>query len=465
MTHPDTRMFSDPSESALAQFRFKVRNHHLKPEDKMSTEFINDVLTVKGFTVGGIFLFVMFLLYLLRKLVSFRTECWFCSQKVFVNIFKRNSFTCPHCEQYNGFTEDGDYNKPIPAMYHSQLNQRRIHTEVVGHPPVYHNFLCDDCQANQINKIQQLTAFVPLNEIQPRAWGFIFVITFVRFAAVFATYSLFHTDMRIHNDQMDKSHILWLSVYEQRHSVALAGLSLFILSTLLSGRDSGHVTLVPALLADGKCRFHRPTEELENHNYRYLLSALSLLISVFWAISHLIGLIKSRKRNRSLPTPQPVQDEIDGFYGPSSEEEQVDEEGEEEEEEEEEDVSTTIPSGERTAGTNRDIPGPSNSSRGPVRGGMGSLNLGPPGNLPKKRKDIWTSHIHGDHNPPPSEMVGSRPVVLPARFNYASGSLPGSAASSVVDGPTSGDLPNSGAQSAVRAQFALRAQQGSEGNC
>lgn len=86
----------------------------------------------------------------------------------------------------------------------------------------------------------------------------------------------------------------------------------------------------------------------------------------------------------SLPSPQPVEDEIDGFYGSSSEEEQVDEEGEEEEEEE--DVSTTIPSGERTAGTNRDIPGPSNSSRGPVRGGMGSLNLGPPGNLPKKRK-------------------------------------------------------------------------------
>ncbi|XP_071839582.1 uncharacterized protein [Apostichopus japonicus] len=420
----------------------------------MSTEFINDVLTVKGFTVGGIFLFVMFLLYLLRKLVSFRTECWFCSQKVFVNIFKRNSFTCPHCEQYNGFTEDGDYNKPIPAMYHSQLNQRRIHTEVVGHPPVYHNFLCDDCQANQINKIQQLTAFVPLNEanfeaefsdfnreledifelctpclltvnreterqdrilaprlmahrldqkrkdkrrwIQPRAWGFIFVITFVRFAAVFATYSLFHTDMRIHNDQINKSHILWLSVYEQRHSVALAGLSLFILSTLLSGRDSlrridGLLLAVMSLLFLLSLPMESavsivPRKELENHNYRYLLSALSLLISVFWAISHLIGLIKSRKRNRSLPTPQPVQDEIDGFYGPSSEEEQVDEEGEEEEEEEE-DVSTTIPSGERTAGTNRDIPGPSNSSRGPVRGGMGSLNLGPPGNLPKKRKE------------------------------------------------------------------------------
>lgn len=61
----------------------------------------------------------------------------------------------------------------------------------------------------------------------------------------------------------------------------------------------------------------------------------------------------------------------------------MDEEGGEEEEE---DVSNTVPSGERTAGTTRDIPGPSNSRRGPVRGGMGSLNLGPPGNLPMKRK-------------------------------------------------------------------------------
>lgn len=49
---------------ALCSFLFILTD--LKPEDKMSTEFISDVLTVKGFTVGGIFLFLMFLLYLLR---------------------------------------------------------------------------------------------------------------------------------------------------------------------------------------------------------------------------------------------------------------------------------------------------------------------------------------------------------------------------------------------------------------
>ena len=29
----------------------------------------------------------------------------------------RNCWDCLHCEQYNGFTEDGDYNKAIPSQY------------------------------------------------------------------------------------------------------------------------------------------------------------------------------------------------------------------------------------------------------------------------------------------------------------------------------------------------------------
>ncbi len=30
-------------------------------------------------------------------------NCWFCNVNSKVSIFKRNSWTCPNCNQYNGF--------------------------------------------------------------------------------------------------------------------------------------------------------------------------------------------------------------------------------------------------------------------------------------------------------------------------------------------------------------------------
>lgn len=47
-------------------------------------------------------------------------ECWFCHEKTKVEYAKQNSFTCPSCEQYNGFTEDGDYNKRIPGQVYTE---------------------------------------------------------------------------------------------------------------------------------------------------------------------------------------------------------------------------------------------------------------------------------------------------------------------------------------------------------
>ncbi|XP_013009528.2 transmembrane protein 201 isoform X2 [Cavia porcellus] len=97
-------------------------------------------------------------------------NCWFCNQDTLVPYGNRNCWDCPHCEQYNGFQENGDYNKPIPAQYLEHLNhvvsslpsprepaqpQQWVSSQVL---------LCRRCNHHQTTKIKQLAAFTPREE-------------------------------------------------------------------------------------------------------------------------------------------------------------------------------------------------------------------------------------------------------------------------------------------------------------
>ncbi|XP_006975276.2 transmembrane protein 201 isoform X1 [Peromyscus maniculatus bairdii] len=97
-------------------------------------------------------------------------NCWFCNQDTLVPYGNRNCWDCPHCEQYNGFQENGDYNKPIPAQYLEHLNhvvssvpsprdpaqpQQWVSSQVL---------LCRRCSHHQTTKIKQLAAFTPREE-------------------------------------------------------------------------------------------------------------------------------------------------------------------------------------------------------------------------------------------------------------------------------------------------------------
>ncbi|XP_027254081.1 transmembrane protein 201 isoform X2 [Cricetulus griseus] len=97
-------------------------------------------------------------------------NCWFCNQDTLVPYGNRNCWDCPHCEQYNGFQENGDYNKPIPAQYMEHLNhvvsgapsprdptqpQQWVSSQVL---------LCRRCSHHQTTKIKQLAAFTPREE-------------------------------------------------------------------------------------------------------------------------------------------------------------------------------------------------------------------------------------------------------------------------------------------------------------
>ncbi|CAO2590074.1 Transmembrane protein 201 [Lemmus lemmus] len=97
-------------------------------------------------------------------------NCWFCNHDTLVPYGNRNCWDCPHCEQYNGFQENGDYNKPIPAQYMEHLNhvvssvpsprdpaqpQQWVSSQVL---------LCRRCSHHQTTKIKQLAAFTPREE-------------------------------------------------------------------------------------------------------------------------------------------------------------------------------------------------------------------------------------------------------------------------------------------------------------
>ncbi|XP_034294766.1 transmembrane protein 201 [Pantherophis guttatus] len=97
-------------------------------------------------------------------------NCWFCNQDTVVPYGNRNCWDCPNCEQYNGFEENGDYNKPIPAQYMENLNhvisgagafydptkpQQWVSSQVL---------LCKKCNNYQTMKIKQLASFSPREE-------------------------------------------------------------------------------------------------------------------------------------------------------------------------------------------------------------------------------------------------------------------------------------------------------------
>ncbi|XP_069893399.1 transmembrane protein 201 isoform X2 [Dipodomys merriami] len=97
-------------------------------------------------------------------------NCWFCNQDTLVPYGNRNCWDCPHCEQYNGFQENGDYNKPIPAQYMEHLNHGVSSVPSPRDPAQPQQWvssqvlLCRRCSHHQTTKIKQLAAFSPREE-------------------------------------------------------------------------------------------------------------------------------------------------------------------------------------------------------------------------------------------------------------------------------------------------------------
>ncbi|XP_022072433.2 transmembrane protein 201 [Acanthochromis polyacanthus] len=105
-----------------------------------------------------------------KKPTHANVNCWFCNQNTVVPYGNRNCWDCPNCDQYNGFQENGDYNKPIPAQYMEHLNHG-----VSGGLPSSETpktlqwvnsqmLLCRKCNNNQSVKIKQLASYIPRDD-------------------------------------------------------------------------------------------------------------------------------------------------------------------------------------------------------------------------------------------------------------------------------------------------------------
>ncbi|XP_066547357.1 transmembrane protein 201 isoform X2 [Amia ocellicauda] len=105
-----------------------------------------------------------------KKPTHVNVNCWFCNQDTIVPYGNRNCWDCPNCEQYNGFQENGDYNKPIPAQYMEHLNHGVSaglpvpDTSKTLHWVNCQMLLCKKCNNNQTLKIKQLASFAPREE-------------------------------------------------------------------------------------------------------------------------------------------------------------------------------------------------------------------------------------------------------------------------------------------------------------
>jgi hypothetical protein len=99
---------------------------------------------------------------LARPFFKVKVNCHFCNLDSKVPYAETNNWTCSVCDQYNGFQEDGDYNKPvhhIQSIANTFVNNLRTQK-------VAENGLCKACNLNQELKIKQLASFTGDGEEQ-----------------------------------------------------------------------------------------------------------------------------------------------------------------------------------------------------------------------------------------------------------------------------------------------------------
>ncbi|KAF1765421.1 hypothetical protein GCK72_005373 [Caenorhabditis remanei] len=126
----------------------------------------------------GVIASVLILYKAIRPRFKASVECWFCHTTTKVDYKNQNSFTCPSCEQYNGFTEDGDYNRNIPGQTYTspkrfceplkQQPEKSIgflnRFSGVNMSPKSANGLCTECNLGQEVIMKKVAEFEPEDE-------------------------------------------------------------------------------------------------------------------------------------------------------------------------------------------------------------------------------------------------------------------------------------------------------------
>ncbi|PBC28922.1 uncharacterized protein LOC107997745 isoform X1 [Apis cerana] len=95
-----------------------------------------------------------------------KVNCWFCNKNIKIWRQQLNWWMCPYCEQYNGFSKNGDYSYNIPEQYkkpsheikrYCTINQNMTNKNIT-------NGLCKQCNMNENLKISKISGYIPENE-------------------------------------------------------------------------------------------------------------------------------------------------------------------------------------------------------------------------------------------------------------------------------------------------------------
>ncbi|CAI6346746.1 unnamed protein product [Macrosiphum euphorbiae] len=108
-------------------------------------------------------LFCYYVYIYVRKFYPIYVNCWFCNANFKVAFEDRFEFLCIECGQFNGFKEDGSYNKLIPEQHDQRYNQA-VFSVIQEDVKENKNGLCHKCNIIQEMKVKQLACFVPTRE-------------------------------------------------------------------------------------------------------------------------------------------------------------------------------------------------------------------------------------------------------------------------------------------------------------
>ncbi|XP_023300051.2 transmembrane protein 201 homolog [Lucilia cuprina] len=118
--------------------------------------------------IGFVVLLVIYKIYIkIRSRFNVTVNCWFCNQNTKVPYLDANSWTCPSCEQYNGFDKDGDYNREIYEQLDCSRSSERFNVSQPSACAIQQtsqNGFCEMCNEAQRLKVEKLAQFEPKNE-------------------------------------------------------------------------------------------------------------------------------------------------------------------------------------------------------------------------------------------------------------------------------------------------------------
>ncbi|XP_076243688.1 uncharacterized protein LOC143184953, partial [Calliopsis andreniformis] len=96
-----------------------------------------------------------------------KVNCWFCNNNAKIWRQQLNWWLCPHCDQYNGFSKNGDYLFNIPEQYKSPSTEIKKYCTVnqsTEKNKSAKNGLCKQCNTNETLKLSKLCNYTSEND-------------------------------------------------------------------------------------------------------------------------------------------------------------------------------------------------------------------------------------------------------------------------------------------------------------